>query len=101
MGGLPVHGSNRQLACVLHYRNPVANRSSAPALRCAAKSLLALRLFVTIRPMPRSRSLMLGIATILVFALLGGVLGRGVAAREDRLPEQYQTFAAALDAIEA
>ena len=44
---------------------------------------------------------MLGIATILVFALLGGVLGHGVAAREDRLPEQYQTFAAALDAIEA
>ena len=44
---------------------------------------------------------MLGIATILVFALLGGVLGHGVAAREDRLPEQYQTFTAALDAIEA
>jgi carboxyl-terminal processing protease len=51
--------------------------------------------------MPRSRSLMLGISTILVFALLGGVLGRGVAAREDRLPEQYQTFTAALDAIES
>jgi carboxyl-terminal processing protease len=51
--------------------------------------------------MPRSRSLMLGISTILVFALLGGVFGRGVAAREDRLPEQYQTFTAALDAIES
>jgi len=51
--------------------------------------------------MLRSRSLMLGIATILVFALLGGVLGRGVAAREDRLPDQYQTFTAALDVIES
>jgi carboxyl-terminal processing protease len=51
--------------------------------------------------MPRSRSLMLGIATILAFALLGGVLGRGVAAREDRLPDQYQTFTAALDVIES
>src|ERR687897_549694 len=101
MGGLPAHGSSRQLARVLHYRNPVGSRSSAPGPPCAAKSLLALRLFVTIPPMPRSRSLMLGIATILVFALLGGVLGHGVAAREDRLPEQYQTFAAALDAIEA
>jgi carboxyl-terminal processing protease len=50
--------------------------------------------------MPRSRSLLLGIATILAFALLGGVFGRGVSAREDRLPEQYQTFTAALDAIE-
>jgi carboxyl-terminal processing protease len=44
---------------------------------------------------------MLGIATILAFALLGGVLGRGVAAREDRLPDQYQTFTAALDVIES
>jgi carboxyl-terminal processing protease len=51
--------------------------------------------------MSRSRSLVLGIATILVFTLLGGVYGRGLAAREDRLPEQYQTFTAALDVIES
>jgi carboxyl-terminal processing protease len=44
---------------------------------------------------------MFGAVTILVSALLGGVFGRGVAAREDRLPEQYRTFTTALGIIES
>ena len=44
---------------------------------------------------------MLGVGTVLVSALLGGVFGRSVAATEERLPEQYRTFTTALNIVES
>jgi carboxyl-terminal processing protease len=38
---------------------------------------------------------------VVVSALAGGVFGRGALATEDRLPEHYRTFTAALSAIQA
>jgi carboxyl-terminal processing protease len=51
--------------------------------------------------MARSRLLPVGAATIAVSALVGGFMGRNVAASQDRLTEDYRTFTAALDAVEA
>ena len=51
--------------------------------------------------MARSRLLPVGAATIAVSALVGGIMGRNVAASQDRLTEDYRTFTAALDAVEA
>ena len=51
--------------------------------------------------MARSRLLPLGAATIVLSAVVGGIMGRGVAASQDRLTEDYRTFTAALDAVEA
>src|SRR6187401_712159 len=51
--------------------------------------------------MARSRLLLVGAVTIAVSALVGGIMGRNVAAFQDRLSEDYRTFTAALDAVEA
>jgi len=50
--------------------------------------------------MPLSRSLALGALTIAAAALAGGLFGPRVIANQDRLPEQYKAFTAALAAIE-
>jgi carboxyl-terminal processing protease len=50
--------------------------------------------------MARSRLLPVGALTIAVSALVGGVMGRNVAASEDRLSEDERTFTAALNVIE-
>jgi carboxyl-terminal processing protease len=51
--------------------------------------------------MPLSRSLGLGVLTIGAAALAGGLLGQRAAANQDRLPEQYKAFTAALAAIDS
>jgi carboxyl-terminal processing protease len=51
--------------------------------------------------MLRSRMLVFAVATVVVSAVAGGVLGRGVAANESRLPEQYRTFTTALSIVES
>lgn len=51
--------------------------------------------------MPFSRSLGLGLLTIAAAALAGGVFGHRAVANQDRLPEHYKTFTAALAAIES
>ncbi len=51
--------------------------------------------------MSRVRSLALVVLTIAGAALLGGIYGRGAAANEDRLEEQYRTFTSALGVIES
>jgi carboxyl-terminal processing protease len=47
------------------------------------------------------RSLTAATLAILLSALAGGVFGRSALATEDRLPEHYRTFTAALSAIQA
>ena len=51
--------------------------------------------------MARSRLLPVGALTIAMSAVVGGVMGRSVAASQDRLTENYRTFTAALTVIEA
>jgi carboxyl-terminal processing protease len=51
--------------------------------------------------MTRSRLLPVGVLTIAASAALGGLMGRSVAASEDRLSDDYHTFTAALSAVEA
>jgi len=50
--------------------------------------------------MSLSRGLGLGVLTIAAAALAGGLFGHRVVATQDRLPEHYRTFTAALAAIE-
>ncbi len=50
--------------------------------------------------MARRRSLTLVFLTVIVSAVLGGVLGRSFAATDDRLTEQYRTFTTALNIVE-
>jgi carboxyl-terminal processing protease len=50
--------------------------------------------------MARRRSLTLVFLTVVVSAVLGGVLGRSFAATDDRLTEQYRTFTTALNIVE-
>src|SRR4029078_646514 len=50
--------------------------------------------------MAGSRLLSVGALTIAISALVGGVMGRNVAASEDRLSEDERTFTAALNVIE-
>jgi carboxyl-terminal processing protease len=51
--------------------------------------------------MPLSRAFGLGALTIAAAALAGGLFGHRVVATQDRLPEHYRTFTAALAAIES
>jgi carboxyl-terminal processing protease len=51
--------------------------------------------------MARSRYLIVGLLTIGLSGVLGTVYGRGTAAGDERLPDQYKTFTAALGVIEA
>ncbi len=51
--------------------------------------------------MPSYRSLTAATLAILLSALAGGVFGRSALATEDRLPDRYKAFTAALSAIEA
>jgi carboxyl-terminal processing protease len=66
----------------------------------SSKSLLVLKLFVTIPRMPEPRNLGLAALTIGAAALIGGVFGHRAVANQQQLPEHYQKFAAALKAIE-
>jgi carboxyl-terminal processing protease len=50
--------------------------------------------------MPEPRNLGLAALTIVAAALIGGVFGHRAVANQERLPGQYQKFAAALKAIE-
>ena len=51
--------------------------------------------------MRRYRSLSVVVSAIAVFALLGGLFGRRLLAADDKVPDHYKAFTAALSAIEA
>src|SRR6266508_6324371 len=51
--------------------------------------------------MRKYQSLTAATLAILLSALAGGVFGRSALATEDRLPDHYRTFTAALSAIQA
>jgi carboxyl-terminal processing protease len=51
--------------------------------------------------MRTSRNLALAVLTVAAATVAGGVFGRSVGANQERLPEQYKTFTAALGEIEA
>src|SRR5438067_5702580 len=53
------------------------------------------------RCMRRYRSLSAVVSAIAVFALVGGLLGRRLVAADDKVPDHYKAFTAALSAIEA
>jgi len=50
--------------------------------------------------MRRYRSLSVVVSAIAVFALVGGLLGRRLVAADDKVPDHYKAFTAALSAIE-
>src|SRR4051812_33042321 len=50
--------------------------------------------------MRRYRSLSAVVSAIAVFALVGGLLGRRLVAADDKVPDHYKAFTAALSAIE-
>jgi len=50
--------------------------------------------------MRRYRSLSVVVSAIAVFALVGGLLGRRLGAADDKVPDHYKAFTAALSAIE-
>ena len=50
--------------------------------------------------MRRYRSLSIVVSVIAVFALVGGLLGRRLVAADDKVPDHYKAFTAALSAIE-
>src|SRR5438067_9198077 len=52
------------------------------------------------RFMRRYRSLSVVVSAIAVFALVGGLLGRRLVAADDKVPDHYKAFTAALSAIE-
>src|SRR5438552_9396719 len=52
------------------------------------------------RSMRRYRSVSAVVSAIAVFALVGGLLGRRLVAADDKVPDHYKAFTAALSAIE-
>src|SRR5713101_6782567 len=58
------------------------------------------RLSARMQSMRRSRRVSVLIFAIALSALVGGLFGPGVLATDDRVPERYKTFTAALNAIE-
>src|SRR6478752_4026104 len=50
--------------------------------------------------MRRYRSLSVVVSAIAVFALVGGLFGRRLLATDDKVPDHYKAFTAALSAIE-
>ena len=51
--------------------------------------------------MRRFRSLAAAVVVVAVCAVIGGFFGRGALAAQDRVPDQYRVFTAALAAVEA
>src|SRR6202521_1915100 len=59
------------------------------------------KLSATMRTMRRYRLISVLLFAIALSALFGGLFGPGVLATDDRVPERYKTFTAALSAIES
>ena len=51
--------------------------------------------------MPRYRSLSIVVSAIAVSALVGGLFGKSLLATDDKVPDHYKAFTAALNAIES
>src|SRR5438094_2631426 len=66
----------------------------------AEKWLLVRKLSVRMRIMRRYRALTAVLLAIILSALVGGLFGRSALATDDKVPEHYKTFTAALTAIE-
>src|SRR3954470_8317510 len=64
------------------------------------KSLLVRKLSARLSIMRRYRALPAVLFAILVSALVGGLFGRSALATDDKVPEHYRAFTAALNAIE-
>src|SRR5204863_5365411 len=84
-----------------HYRNGLRPGQEVPGQHDAQKSLLVRKLSATMQIMRRYRPLPAVVFAILVSALVGGLFGRSALATEDKVPEHYKTFTAALSAIES
>src|SRR6185295_14090743 len=89
-----------RVASPRHYRNAARNGSrSSPAGR-VPKSLLMCKLSVRMPIMRRYRPLPAVVFAIVVSAFVGGLFGRSALATDDKVPEHYRAFTAALNAIE-
>ena len=75
------------------------SRKSRP--RSAQKSLPVRKLSARMPLMRRYRPVPAVVFAIVVSALVGGFFGRSALAIDDKIPEHYKTFTAALSAIEA
>src|SRR5207247_11038695 len=83
-----------------HYRNGVRYGSRDYGRPSAHKSLPVRKLSATMPIMRRYRPLPAVVFAILVSALVGGFFGRSALATDDKVPEHYKAFSAALTAIE-
>src|SRR5204863_1129270 len=83
-----------------HYRNGLRPGQEVPGQHDAQKSLLVRKLSATMPIMRRYRPLPAVVFAILVSALVGGFFGRSALATDDKVPEHYRAFSAALNAIE-
>src|SRR5262245_44843780 len=71
-----------------------------PAGANAQKSLFVRKLSARMAIMRRYRPVTAVVFAIVVSALVGGLFGRNALATDDRIPEHYRAFTAALNAIE-
>src|SRR3970040_2019846 len=65
------------------------------------KSLLMMNLSASMRGMRRLRPFSVVLLALVVSALVGGLFGPRVLATDERVPERYKTFTAALSAIQS
>src|SRR5262245_52378059 len=77
-----------------HYSPEVPGQE--PRSRCAIS-----KLSVTMTSMRRYRPLPAVVFAILVSALVGGLFGRSALATDDKIPDHYKAYSAALNAIES
>ena len=86
---------------VLHYRNGLAEGSSAGRGADPAKSLLRSGLSDSMPAMRGMTSLTAGIGVIVFSALVGGLFGGRVLAQQESMSRHFDAFASALAAVEA
>jgi carboxyl-terminal processing protease len=102
MGGLasPAAAATMDCSASSHYRTSGATVKLAPA--AGRRETVAGSRVVCYDPiMPRARSIALVVLTIAGAAILGGVYGRGAAADEQRIDDQFRAFTSALSVIES
>src|SRR4051794_38853439 len=83
-----------------HYRNAPRAGQENPRWLGTRKSLSVRKLSARMAFMRRYRPLSAVVFAIVVSALVGGFFGRSALATDDKVPEHYKAFTAALSAIE-
>src|SRR5262249_8727655 len=84
-----------------YYRNRLAAGSRRSPLENAQKFHTVRKLSATMRVMRRIRPASAVAFVLVVSAIIGGLYGRRALAVDDKIPEHYKTFTAALSAIES